>query len=233
MSEKRESMTEAEKKIGYEFKDKALLKRALTHSSYANENHTRDNERLEFLGDSVLSIIISDYIFKKMQDVAEGDLSKFRATLVCEGSLAEVAKKISLSELVFLGRGEDLTGGRKRPSVISDAFEAVLGAIYLDAGIETAKKWLLNLMLDRIELVLAGGLYSDYKTTLQELVQRDGKSSVSYTTIKESGFEHQRRFTVQVEINGVPKEIASGHSKKDAEQKAAKLLIEKLKNEKI
>ena len=120
-------MTEAEKKIGHEFGNKELLKTALTHSSYANENHTRDNERLEFLGDSVLSVIISDYIFKRMQKVDEGDLSKFRATLVCEGSLAQVAKKIHLSELVFLGRGEDKTGGRKRPSVISDAFEAVLG----------------------------------------------------------------------------------------------------------
>ncbi|MCH5212327.1 MAG: ribonuclease III [Oscillospiraceae bacterium] len=222
-------MTETEKKIGHEFKDKRLLKTALTHSSYANENHTKNNERLEFLGDSVLSVIISDYIFKKMQKVDEGDLSRFRATLVCEASLAEVAKKIHLSELVFLGRGEDMTGGRKRPSVISDAFEAVLGAIYLDAGIETARAWLLNLMTDRIELVLSGGLYSDYKTVLQEWVQRDGKSAVTYSTIKETGAEHIRRFTVQVEINGEPQATASGHSKKDAEQKAAKILLERLK----
>ena len=226
-------MKDTERYIGYIFKDKELLKTALSHSSYANEKHTRNNERLEFLGDSVLSIIISDYIFHKMKNVNEGDLSKFRATLVCESSLAEVAKKINLSELVFLGRGEEKTGGRRRPSVISDAFEAVLGAIYLDSGLETARKWLLGLMTDRIELVLSGGLYSDYKTTLQEIVQRDGRSAVTYKTISEDGSEHNRRFTVQVEINGRPHGTASGRSKKEAEQKAAEQLIGRLKNEKV
>lgn len=222
-------MTEAEKLIGHEFSDKALLMTALTHSSYANEKHTRDNERLEFLGDSVLSVIISDDIFHRMKDVREGDLSKFRATLVCEGSLAEVAKKIHLSELIFLGRGEDMSGGRQRPSVISDAFEAVLGAIYLDSGLETAREWVLRLMTDRIELVLSGGLYADYKTTLQEWVQRDGRSAVTYSTIKTEGSEHSRWFTVQVEINGKPKATASGRSKKEAEQKAAQVLLGRLK----
>ena len=222
-------MKDEESYIGHIFKDKELLKTALTHSSYANEKHTRNNERLEFLGDSVLSIIISDYIFHKMKNVNEGDLSKFRATLVCEASLAEVAKKISLSELVFLGRGEEKTGGRHRPSVISDAFEAVLGAIYLDSGLETAREWVLGLMTDRIELVLSGGLYSDYKTTLQELVQRDGRSAVTYKTISEDGSEHNRRFTVQVEINGKPRGTASGRSKKEAEQKAAEQLLGRLK----
>lgn len=225
-------MTEAEKKIGYEFKDPELLKIALTHSSYANENHTRDNERLEFLGDSVLSIIISDYIFKRMQDVDEGDLTKFRATLVCEQSLASVSEKIHLNELVFLGRGEERTGGRKRPSIISDAFEAVLAAIYLDSGIETAKKWLLGLMKDRIEKVLAGEYYSDYKTTLQEIVQRNGKGAVSYSTISEVGKEHNKQFTVQVIINGEPKNKGVGHSKKEAEQAAAKAALTELRNAK-
>lgn len=218
-------MNKAENKIGHIFKDKTLLKTALTHSSYANENHTRDNERLEFLGDSVLSIIISDYIFKKMQNVDEGDLSKFRATLVCEQSLATIAEKISLNELVFLGRGEDRTGGRKRPSIISDAFEAVLAAIYLDSGFENARVWLLNLMEERIEKVLAGEYYTDYKTTLQEIVQQGGKGYVTYTTIDESGKEHNRRFTVRVNINGIPKNTGSGHSKKEAEQAAAKAAI--------
>lgn len=226
-------MTKAEKNIGYTFKDKELLKTALTHRSYANENHTHDNERLEFLGDSVLSIIVSDYIFKRMRNVDEGDLSKFRATLVCEKSLASISDTIKLRELVFLGRGEELTGGRKRPSIISDAFEAVLGAIYLDAGFDTAQKWLLMLMRERIELVLQGNFYSDYKTTLQELVQKDGKSSVTYTTIETSGKEHNRSFRVQVEINGKPIKSATGHSKKTAEQAAAKAALEVLKNEKI
>lgn len=218
-------MDKAEIKIGHKYNNIALLKRALTHSSYANESHTRDNERLEFLGDSVLSVIVSDYIFNRMKDVDEGDLTKFRATLVCEQSLAEIAEKISLNELVFLGRGEERTGGRKRPSVISDAFEAVLASIYLDAGFAVAQKWLLNLMQDRIEKVLAGEYYSDYKTTLQEIVQKNGRGSVSYRTIAEEGKEHNKQFTVQVIINGEPKNTASGHSKKLAEQAAAKAAI--------
>lgn len=226
-------MTDIEKKIGYAFSDKKLLKTALTHSSYANEHHTKNNERLEFLGDSVLSVIVSDYIFKKMVSVDEGDLSKFRATLVCESSLAEIAKQISLSDLVFLGKGEEKTGGRFRPSIISDAFEAVLGAIYLDSNLETARKWLLALMSNRIEKTLAGKLYSDYKTTLQEIVQRDGKSTVTYKTINETGKEHDKRFVVQVFINGEAKYTASGHSKKEAEQAAARATIEKCYHEKI
>lgn len=226
-------MNKIEKYIGHEFSDKQLLKTALSHSSYANENHTRNNERLEFLGDSVLSIIVSDYIFKKMQNVDEGDLSRFRATLVCEHSLAEISKRINLSELVFLGRGEEKTGGRRRPSIISDAFEAVLGAIYLDAGMKTAKKWLLDLMEDRILETLTGKFYNDYKTTLQEIVQRDGKSSVSYKTIGEEGKEHNKKFKVMVYINGESKCTSYGHSKKEAEQAAAKATIEKYYNEKI
>ena len=223
-------LTEIEKKIGYEFSDKQLLETALSHSSYANENHTRNNERLEFLGDSVLSIVVSDYIFKKMENVTEGDLSKFRATLVCEQSLAEVSKKINLSELVFLGRGEEKMGGRRRPSIISDAFEAVLGAIYLDSGIESARKWLLALMEDRIIDTLDGKMYRDYKTTLQEIVQRDGKSSVSYKTIGEVGQEHNKCFEVEVYVNGEAKCKAQGRSKKEAEQQAAKETIEKYYN---
>ncbi len=226
-------MTDTENKIGYEFKNKALLKTALSHSSYANEKHTRNNERLEFLGDSVLSIIISERIFKEMVNVNEGDLSKIRATLVCEQSLAEIAKKIHLSELVFLGRGEAKAGGTISPSITSDAFEAVLGAIYLDSNLETARKWLLNLMTDRIKLACQGKLYSDYKTALQEIIQRDGKSVVTYRTIEEIGKEHERCFVVQAVINGEPKAMAKGHSKKEAEQAAAKKTLEEYYNAKI
>ena len=220
-------MVNAEEKIGYHFEDSKLLQTALTHSSYANENHTRSNERLEFLGDSVLSIIISECIFKKMQKVNEGDLSRFRAALVCEQSLAEIAKRIHLSELIFLGRGEEKNGGRRRPSIVSDAFEAVLGAIYLDSGLETAREWLLGIMSDKIDQAITGKLYSDYKTALQEIVQRDGKSFVSYKTLEETGREHERVFVVQAFVNGEAKCIAEGHSKKEAEQAAAKKTIEK------
>ncbi len=226
-------MTETEQKIGYEFRDKNLLKTALTHSSYANENHTRSNERLEFLGDSVLSIIISECIFKEMANVNEGDLSKIRASLVCEQSLAEVSKSIHLSELVFLGRGEDKTGGRKRPSITSDAFEAVLGAIYLDSDLETARSWLLKLMSDKIKLGCQGKLYSDYKTALQEVIQRDGRSFVTYKTLEETGREHDKRFVVQAFVNGEPKSVAKGHSKKEAEQAAAKKTLEVYYNAKV
>lgn len=226
-------MDKVQEKLGYKFNDVKLLKTALTHSSYANEKHIRSNERLEFLGDSVLSLIISDYIFKKMKGAYEGDLSKFRATLVCEHSLAEVAKKISLSSFIYLGKGEDKMGGRYRPSIVSDAFEAVLGAIYLDGGFETARVWLLNLMETRIDDTLSGKLYSDYKTALQEIVQSDGKSSVAYKILEEKGKEHERIFTVMVYINDVPKCRASGRSKKEAEQAAAKATIEKFYNEKV
>ena len=221
-------MKDAEKTIGYEFNDKALLENALTHSSYANEKRTRNNERLEFLGDSVLSIIISDYIFRKMRNVQEGDLSKFRATLVCEQSLYQVAKKIDLSSAILLGRGEDRTGGRNRPSVVSDAFEAVLGAIYLDGGIDAARNWLLPLMKEDIEEVLAGKKYSDYKTMLQEKVQKDGAGSVTYRTIDESGLDHNKLFTVEVLINGKTAQQGKGRSKKEAEQNAAKKALEEM-----
>lgn len=226
-------MLDAETKIGYKFKNKNLLRRALTHSSYANENHTRDNERLEFLGDSVLSLIISENLFGRMQDIREGDLSKLRAALVCEGSLAAVAKKIALGELIFLGRGEEMSGGRRRPSIVSDAFEAVLAAIYLDGGFGTAKSWLLPLMADRIEDALAGRVTKDYKTALQEIIQSDGRSAVSYRTVKEEGQEHNRVFTVEALINGTPASSASGHSKKEAEQAAARAAIEKIRDAKV
>ena len=222
-------MNQAERKIGYTFKDERLLKNALTHSSYANEHRTQNNERLEFLGDSVLSIIISDYIFRRMRKVQEGDLSKFRATLVCEQSPYEISKKIDLSSEILLGRGEEITGGRNRPSVVSDAFEAVLAAIYLDGGMEAAREWLLPLMRDDIDEVLAGHKYSDYKTMLQEIVQKDGVGSVTYNTIEESGQDHNKRFKVEAVVNGKSKSFGIGHSKKEAEQNAAKKALEAIR----
>ena len=143
-------MTEFEEKIGYVFKNPAYLENALTHSSYANEKGCRDNERLEFLGDSVLSIIVSEYLYKALRDDSEGDLSKIRASLVCEHGLFELSKKIQLSKYIHLGKGEEHTGGRTRPSVVSDAFEALLAAIFLDSDFVTAKKWLLSLMHDEL-----------------------------------------------------------------------------------
>lgn len=222
-------MSDAERKIGYQYKNSALLEEALTHSSYANEKKTTSNERLEFLGDSVLSIIISDYIFKKGNGVNEGDLTKYRAILVCEQSLANIAAKISLGEIIKLGRGEEMTGGRKRASIVSDAFEAVLASIYLDGGMEAARSWLLPLMTDAIEETLRGMHYEDYKTMLQELVQKGDTGKVTYRIVAEKGLDHNKVFDVEALIDGVAQSQGTGQSKKEAEQNAAKVAYEKIK----
>lgn len=214
-------MTEIERKIGYTFKNVNLIETALTHSSYANETKKESNERLEFLGDSVLSIIISDYIYKRLPDVDEGWLSKYRATLVCEQSLNEIAKKISLSKYILLGKGEEMTGGRERPSIVSDAFEAVIAAIYLDAGIEFVRKWVMDLMRDAVEEVASGQKYADYKTMLQEALQKGTKGKVTYRTVAESGQDHNKIFEVEVLVDGVSQNTGRGRSKKEAEQDAA------------
>lgn len=220
-------MISIQQKIGYKFKDIRLLENALTHSSYANENHKKSNERLEFLGDSVLSIIMSDYLYKKMSDTNEGDLSKLRASLVCEQSLDKVARRIGLDEALMLGRGEEMSGGRKRPSIVSDAFEAVLAAIYLDSDIETARNWLLPLMKDDIEDAIAGRRSDDYKTTLQEKIQKNHAGAISYNLVKEEGQAHLKSFTVQVLLDGKKIGTGTGSSKKEAEQNAAKMALSK------
>lgn len=225
-------MNDFESKLGYEFKDKKLLEIALTHSSYANEKRKESNERLEFLGDSVLSVIVSSYLFKKLDKINEGDLTKIRASLVCEQALAEFSKKISLSDYIMLGKGEEMTGGRKRASIISDAFEAVLAAIYLDGGIETAQKWVMNVMKDKLGEALMGRTYKDYKTMLQEAVQHGDSGRVTYNTVKETGPDHNKYFEVEVLIDGVVQNVGVGTSKKEAEQNAAKTALDKIKGEK-
>lgn len=220
-------MENFELKIGYSFKNRSYLENALTHSSYANEHHKDNNERLEFLGDSVLSLIVSENLFLRLSRDNEGDLSKIRASLVCEKGLFELAKKIGLQDYIKLGNGEEQNGGRNRPSVVSDAFEALLAAIFLDSDFETAKKWLLSLMKD--ELSTAGEKPSeDYKTIIQEMTQKNGKGRVTYQLIGESGPDHNKRFVMAVKIDGKKIAEGSGLSKKDAEQIAAKNAIELL-----
>lgn len=232
-------MIDVEQKIGYQFRKKILIQTALTHSSYANENKKESNERLEFLGDSVLSILVSDYIFHHMPHVNEGELTRVRAALVCEQSLANLARKIELGSLLMLGKGEEQTGGRERASIVSDAFEAVLAAIYLDGGMESAKKWLMNLMQDAFGQVVnenasQNEYYHDYKTMLQEIVQKDGSSKVTYRTISATGQEHDKLFEVEVYINEEKVNSGAGPSKKEAEQRAARAAIQQLrKNEKL
>ena len=217
--------------IGYTFKNPQLLKRALTHSSYANEKGCRDNERLEFLGDSVLGLIISESLFKKHENTDEGGLSKMRASLVCEQSLEFVARKIDLGNLILLGKGEERTGGRQRASVISDAFEALIAAIYLDSDLETVRAWVLSIMDKEIKRLHEDKYFGDYKTKLQETLQRTGACKISYNVIEEKGQDHMKEFLVAVYVDGTKVGEGSGFSKKEAEQKAAQKALSEIANE--
>ena len=221
-------MTEFEKSIGYCFKNKKLIERALTHSSYANERGSKDNERLEFMGDAVLGLITAEYLYERLPESHEGSLTKLRASLVCEQSLFEISKKIRLSDFILLGNGEERTGGRQRASVVSDAFEALLAAIYLDAGLDYAKRWLLNLMQDAFLDAMSGNRNKDYKTELQELVQSRHVGKLSYRVAGESGPDHNKRFEIEVVLDNKVIGRAEGASKKEAEQSAARIAIDVL-----
>lgn len=217
-------LTEFQKKIGYEFKDKALLERALTHSSYANEKGTGlDNERLEFLGDSVLGFITAEFLFNHYKNKHEGALTKQRAYAVCEKTLFGYAKKIGLGEMIRLGKGEERTGGRERPSVVSDAFEAVIAAIYLDGGIEEAKKFVLPFVETATE---TRPVFKDYKSILQEVLQQNPTEKFEYIVVGESGPDHDKRFEVEVHLNSNVIGKGIGSSKKRAEQEAARSALE-------
>ncbi len=209
--------------INYHFRDSVLLETALTHSSYANEvkKNTPYNERLEFLGDSVLSIVVSDYLFLHYKHLPEGELTKLRAALVCERTLCEFARDINLGRHILLGRGEDASGGRERPSILSDAFEALIAAIYLDSGIESARAFVLRFITKQLN-DKRDVPFKDYKTALQEIVQQNKEESVSYCLVEESGPDHDKRFTVEVRLNSNVIGRGTGRSKKDAEQRAAK-----------
>lgn len=221
-------MTALEEKLGYEFQDRRLLENALTHSSCANESRGRlsSNERLEFLGDSILGMVVAEHLYRNHPDLPEGDLTRTRAALVCEESLVEVAKELSLGEYLRLGKGEEAGGGRRRPSIQADAVEAVLAAVYLDGGIGSARKIIQRYILCReIE-----GLTRprDYKTALQELVQRESGQVLKYRLTGSEGPDHDKRFFVEVDLNGTPIGSGKGHSKKEAEQMAAKSAIQHL-----
>lgn len=222
---------EFEKKIGYTFKNKDLLKTALTHSSFSNElksklhHKVECNERLEFLGDSVLSIVVSRYLFLHYDRFPEGELTKLRASVVCEKSLADIAKKIELGNYLFLGKGEEINGGRERASILADAFEALLAAIFLDSG-EHAKEsvtdFLMPLILEEIELVTNCGAMKDYKTLLQQIVQQVEGEILEYIMVDESGPAHKKVFSVEARLNSNVIGRGQGKSKREAEQAAAK-----------
>ena len=226
-------MEKLEEKLGYTFHDRQLLENALTHSSYANENKSKgetSNERLEFLGDSVLGMVVADHLYRAHPDMPEGELTRTRAALVCEDSLVEVAAQLELGQYLKLGRGEDAGGGRQRPSIQADAVEAVIAAVYLDGGIGSARKLITHFILTNNEREQEGAI-RDFKTALQELVQRESGRVLSYRLMGESGPDHAKVFSVEVDLDGKPIGAGEGRSKKEAEQNAAKAAMARLRAE--
>ena len=216
-----ETIEALEGKIGYTFRDRSLLVLALTHTSFANEAHSGhlgSNERLEFLGDAVLELVSSDFFYREKPKLSEGELTKLRASFVCEPALAYCAEQIPLPPYLLLGRGEEMTGGRLRPSIVSDAMEAVIGAIYLDGGLTPARAYIDRFILNDIE---GKRYFYDAKTILQEEIQKDKDAVLSYELRGEEGPEHLKRFTVAELRDGVPLAEGEGSSKKEAEQRAA------------
>ena len=214
-------LKELEKKTGYTFRDFSLLKQAMMHSSYTNEKHLpkyRCNERLEFLGDAVLELVSSEYLFKESPHTPEGELTKTRASMVCEPSLALCARDIGLGDYLLLGKGEEATGGRERDSVTSDAMEALIGAVYLDGGFTSAKEFIRRFILTDLE---DKKLFYDSKTILQEMVQAKKKGEITYHLVSEQGPDHNKSFEVEVQIKGTGYGRGAGRTKKAAEQQAA------------
>jgi ribonuclease-3 len=215
-------MSAFEKTIGYVFKNKSMLTEALTHSSHASAKKRMSNERLEFLGDSVLSLVTSKYLFEQLREIPEGQLTKLRAGIVCEASLFAFAQKINLGEQLFLGKGEENTGGRQRRSILADAFEALIAAIYLDGGLHEAEKFVMMFMPEKEKLLSGKPLLKDYKTVLQEIIQQNPEKNITYYLEDEKGEAHNKIFTSSVMLNGSKIGTGTGRSKKEAEQNAAK-----------
>lgn len=216
-----EILNELQDRTGYRFKDEGLLKQAITHSSFANEqkiNKLNNYERLEFLGDAVLELVSSDFLFKENPQMPEGQLTRLRASMVCEPALAYCARDIDLGEYILLGRGEEATGGRKRDSITSDVMEAVIGAIFLDGGMEEAKKFIYRFVLSDLENKI---LFMDSKTLLQEEIQKDNEAQLCYELVGENGPDHDKEFKVKAYLNGKEIGTGTGKTKKAAEQQAA------------
>ena len=224
-------MTALEERLGHSFRNRALLETAVTHSSYANENRASGivcNERLEFLGDSVLGVTVADFLYRHFPDMPEGRMTRLRAELVCEQSLHRVALELHLGDYLRLGKGEEHNGGRERASILSDAVEAVIAAMYLDAGMETAAGFIHRCLLDDVRTIETPS-FTDYKTALQELVQRQSGQVLSYELVGEEGPDHAKTFRMQVCLNGEPVGLGTGRTKKEAEQTAAASALEALR----
>lgn len=217
------------KNIGYEFNNVSLLEEALTHSSAANERAGQgltSNERLEFLGDAVLNLAISNELFDRMGGLGEGQLSKIRAFIVCEKSLAECGRKLGIDRVILLSRGEEISGGRNRPSIIADAVEALIGSVYIDGGFERAASFVISVLKATIDKAISGNLYKDYKTEIQELLQSQGKTDISYKIEKEAGPDHDKTFSISLWNADKKLGQGKGKTKKEAEQNAAKAALE-------
>ena len=215
-----------EENIGYTFKNKDLLKKALTHTSYAYEHKLESNEKLEFLGDSILEFISSKYIFNKFSNLKEGEMTKVRATVVCEKSLYKIAKLHNFSDFLYLGKSEIVTGGKNRPAILADSVEAIIAAIYLDGGLEPAEKFIISNLSEEIELATKHVGDKDYKTVLQEKLQKHGEVKIEYEIIKEFGPDHDKSFIAEVKCNGKILATGEGKSKKEAQMQAAKKALE-------
>jgi ribonuclease III len=226
-----EQLTELEKKIQYSYKDITLLEQALIHSSYSNEKGfgpLKSYERLEFLGDAVLQLIISDYLYEKYPDFPEGELTKLRSKVVCESTLADCARMLDLGEYMQFGKGEELTGGRMRPSILADCFESLVAAMYLDGGISHSRAFVLWALEKKIMDAIMGKIFIDYKTRLQEVVQAHKVTNIRYSVVDEEGPDHNKIFHTEVLINDQCAGEGKGHSKKEAEQLAAKVALSRI-----
>ncbi len=222
-------MERLERSLGYAFSNKELLKKALTHTSYAYEHSVESNEKLEFLGDSILEFISSIYLFEKYSHLKEGEMTKVRATVVCEKSLYKVAKMHNFSDFLYLGKSERQTGGEDRPAILADSVEAVIAAMFLDGGIEVAEKFIIENLKDEIEIASKNVGQKDYKTVLQEKLQENGEVEIKYTILREIGPDHDKTFEAQVECDNIKLAVGTGKSKKQAEMEAARKALENLK----
>ena len=220
-------MKELEEKLGYHFQDQSYLKTALTHSSYANETKAPggSNERLEFLGDSILGLVVADYLFKHFPDLPEGDLIKKRAALVCEKACCGFSTQLNVGKYLLLSHGEQNSGGRTRSSILADAFESIIAAIYMDGGMEEARKFILRFVLPLMQSAKPKA-FKDYKTALQEIIQQNPEEHLEYALTGESGPDHDKHFTVEVHLNSNVIGKGGGRSKKEAEQQAAREALE-------
>ena len=223
------NIEELEKNIGYTFNNKQLLETALTHTSYAYEHKVESNEKLEFLGDSILEFVSSEYMYNKYINLKEGEMTKVRATVVCEKSLYQIALLHNFSDFLRLGKSEVMAGGNKRPAILADSVEAVIAAMFIDGGLEPAKKFIIENLKEEIETATKHVGQKDYKTVLQEELQKNGDVKIEYKIIKESGPDHDKTFEAEVSLNGKILATGVGKSKKEAEMQAAKKALERKK----